>query len=331
MAMMRSDDVTLQINLTAADLRHARQTVPHQIRQLADQVAHVVLNIDEGAAESKDGSGQGRPDEREALERWLSQMRAEHAHLSTQPVDYSPEATRRVADTLYAGQVPPRVDFRGRPIYSYLEPLVSAPTDWVLHLDSDMLLGGGGSNWVADAQESLRRGDGYILASPYPGPPRDDGRVSRQPGVEYVEGPNAISVPNMSSRVFLMHRPTFVRRLAPLPLLRAPWKGRLWTLRQPNPPFEKLELAVTARMNELGLRRLDRLGTPPGMWSLHPPYRSETFYSQLPELIARVEAGDVPLAQRGDFDVNDSMIDWSDARRAMRRARTRAMVLGRRA
>jgi hypothetical protein len=67
------------------------------------------------------------------------------------------------------------------------------------------------------------------------------------------------------------------------------------------------------------------------MWSLHPPYRSETFYTLLPELIARVEAGDVPVAQRGDFDVNDSMIDWSDARRATRRARTRAMVLGRRA
>jgi hypothetical protein len=329
--MMRSDDVTLQINLTAADLRHSREIVPHQIRQLAGQVAAIVLNVDDAAAESKDGTGQGRSEDRESLEHWLAQMRSAHSNLRTRPIDYSAEATRQVADSLYDGQVPPRVDFRSRPIYSFLEPLFSAPTEWVLHLDSDMLLGGGGSNWVAEAQESLRRGHGYVLASPYPGPPRDDGRVSRQPGVEYVQGQIAVEVPNMSWRVFLMHRPTFVERLAPIPLLGAPLKGRLWTLRQPNPPFEKVELAVTARMNELGLRRIDLLGAPPGMWSLHPPYRSETFYCQLPELIMRVEAGDVPLAQRGDFDVNDSMIDWSDARRVMRRARTRAMVLGRRA
>ncbi|WP_281433711.1 hypothetical protein [Methylosinus sp. H3A] len=35
------------------------------------------------------------------------------------------------------------------------------------------------------------------------------------------------------------------------------------------------------------------------MYSLHPPYRSETFYRELPNLIARIVAGDIPDAQRG--------------------------------
>jgi hypothetical protein len=155
--------------------------------------------------------------------------------------------------------------------------------------------------------------------------------VLRQPGVGYLAGSDAILVPNMSSRIFLVHVPTFVDRLAPLPLPGAPLKGRVWTLRQPNPPYQKLELAVTARMNELGLRRIDLLGSPPGMWSLHPPYRSAEFYRRLPELIDRVEADDLPDAQRGDFDLNDSVIDWSGARRAVRRSQLRALVLGRHA
>jgi len=51
------------------------------------------------------------------------------------------------------------------------------------------------------------------------------------------------------------------------------------------------------------------------MWSLHPPYRSEEFYRELPRLVEQIEAGSVPDAQRGDYDINDSMFDWSSARR----------------
>jgi hypothetical protein len=66
------------------------------------------------------------------------------------------------------------------------------------------------------------------------------------------------------------------------------------------------------------------------MWSLHPPYRSPEFYRRLDELVQRVESNDLPLAQQGDFDLNDSVIDWSDARRRIRRERISTMALGRR-
>jgi hypothetical protein len=72
-------------------------------------------------------------------------------------------------------------------------------------------------------------------------------------------------------------------------------------------------------MAEHSLFRVDFLGEPPGMWSIHPPYRSPEFYQALPGLIERIEAGDIPDAQRGDHDVNDSMVDWSSARAAQHR------------
>jgi hypothetical protein len=50
------------------------------------------------------------------------------------------------------------------------------------------------------------------------------------------------------------------------------------------------------------------------MWSLHPEWRSEAFYEALPGLIERVEAGDMPEEQLGDYDVGDSLVDWSSVR-----------------
>ena len=63
------------------------------------------------------------------------------------------------------------------------------------------------------------------------------------------------------------------------------------------------------------------LGAAPGMWSLHPPYRCADFYQKLPELVRRVEAGDLPTAQLGLHDVGDSLVDWSEAHARMARRR----------
>jgi hypothetical protein len=65
-----------------------------------------------------------------------------------------------------------------------------------------------------------------------------------------------------------------------------------------------------------GARFIGFLGSEGGLWSLHPPYRSERFYTELPNLIRRVESDDIPDEQRGDFDINDAMLNWSDVRPA---------------
>ncbi len=67
------------------------------------------------------------------------------------------------------------------------------------------------------------------------------------------------------------------------------------------PPPACIELTCSAPPRACGL--------------LHPPYRSEEFYRALPGLIERIENDDIPEAQRGDYELNDSMFDWSRARR----------------
>lgn len=84
-----------------------------------------------------------------------------------------------------------------------------------------------------------------------------------------------------------------------------------------NPPeVIAAEDTLTKTLQRFDLHRIDMLGSPPGMWSLHPPYRSEEFYRRLPEIIRAVETGVVPEGQRGHYDLNDSIIDWTSARAA---------------
>jgi hypothetical protein len=47
----------------------------------------------------------------------------------------------------------------------------------------------------------------------------------------------------------------------------------------------------------------------------------------LPQLIARVAAGDIPAGQRGDYDINSSMFDWTDAIRQKRGSRRFARAI----
>jgi hypothetical protein len=53
---------------------------------------------------------------------------------------------------------------------------------------------------------------------------------------------------------------------------------------------------------------LNILGDRPGMWFVHPPQRRPGLAEELPQLIARIERGDVPVGQHGDDQVNVSMV-----------------------
>jgi hypothetical protein len=86
-------------------------------------------------------------------------------------------------------------------------------------------------------------------------------------------------------------------------------------------PYLLLEDCITVLLNVHGLRCIGFLGSGSGLWSLHVRHRSQHLYTLLPELIKRVESDDIPEGQRGDFDLNDAMLDWSEFRRTRTRWR----------
>jgi len=161
-----------------------------------------------------------------------------------------------------------------------------------------------------------------LFAAPYPGPPRDDGKLIQPDAAPEADAAHAFRFSNMSTRLFLVSRARWRERLGPLRARRprtlraslAAWLNR-------NPRWDLPENLLSDAMQQRRLVRREFLGASPGMWSLHPPYRCRDFYEKLPELVRRIESGDIPAEQRGDHDVNASLVDWSEAQTRLRHDR----------
>lgn len=316
--------VTLQINLAPTDLRHATEILPHELRQLGDQVSEILLVLDVNpnpmvAAEVWERGCRG-------LHELAESCREHYPHLRLVEADSSPEVAAQVAKTFSGGRPIPDRDWRGAPIYAYFYGLWAARHDYVLHMDSDMMYGGGSQTWVAEALDLLRSRPDVLTCSPLPGPPTADGRLTSQMLPREPLDSLAYRSDQMSTRIFMIDRARFCEKVGAVQVV-APDRQKVWLARFDGyPPYQCAEVILSTALVRSGLIRIDFQGRQPGMWSVHPPYRSELFYDRLPALIARIEAGDVTEAQRGNYDIDDSMIDWSTARkprwrRLMRHAR----------
>ena len=308
--------VTLQISLAPSDWRHAQVLLGHQVRTWRGQVAEILITVDFHRS-----SGRFSENWADGESKILPLANSiEGARVVT--VDYGTASKARVAGEFFDGRPVPTKDFRGGPYYSYFFGLAEAQHDHVLHADSDMFFGGGSKTWMAEAIAHMQDHPEILLAAPLSGPPRADGRLltlaaKREPG----DRP-AYLFDEMSSRLFLMSRTRFRTAIGALHARRPlALKNSVIALLEGNPPQDLPEHQFTGAMRECRLVRREFLGEAPGMWSLHPPYRGADFYNKLPDLVRRIEAGDVPDEQRGCHDLNASLVDWSEGVAALRRNR----------
>lgn len=313
--------VTLQINLAPPDVLHAVHVAPHQLRVWGEQVDEILFTLD--AVRPSAGRFTERWNELlPAMNELLERLEREHRHARIDVVDASPAAVSGVAARFFEGEGIPMKDSRGGPLYAYFYGLHRAKNELVLHVDSDMLFGGGSQTWVQEAVAAIEADESVLLASPLPGPPRADGRLCGQPDAQPEPGLRlAFRFHSMSTRVFLLDRARLTERVGALPL--APpllLRSRVKALVNRNPMVAMPEQILTREMRRHGLARVDFLGDDPGMWSLHPPYRSPEFYRALPGLIARVEAEDLPDEQRGHYDFVDALFDFSEVRAKLSRS-----------
>jgi hypothetical protein len=148
-----------------------------------------------------------------------------------------------------------------------------------------------------------------LICSPFPGPPTADGRLRQQSATIEPLGFPALIFEHVTTRVFFLNRRSLLA-LAPLPR-RKKFHGRRNRLRafvRRTSVYDLPERILSDAMKQHGLKRLNALGSSPGMWALHPEDRSPLLLRQLPELVRRVETGDVPDEQRGYYDVQESML-----------------------
>jgi hypothetical protein len=272
------------------------------------QVAEVLLVVDLHRSSGRFAAGweEGR-DKIMELARSVQGARVE-------TVDYGDAARARVSSEFFGNAAVPEKDFRGGPYYAYFFGLNAASHDFVFHIDSDIFFGGGSQTWIAEATNFYSTHPDVLVMAPLPGPPSPDGHLRQLHSVPEAAPLHSHRFEEMSTRLFLMDRGRFRSVIGALDPTPPPsLRSRIKALVEGNPSADLPEHLFTRKMRERRLVRHDYLGAPPGMWSLHPPYRCADFYEKLPELVSLVEAGNVPDAQRGDHDINGSLVDWSEA------------------
>jgi hypothetical protein len=305
---MKPPPATLQISLAPSDYRHARHLLAHQVRAWRAQVDEILLTVD---FHRSSGRFSARWAEGEKLILPLARS-IEGARVLT--VDYGRDAQARISAEFFGGRPVPAKDFRGGPYYGYFFGLGAARNDLVLHTDSDLFFGGGSPAWLGEAADEMARHPEILLSAPLPGPPAADGTLHSQSASADSGARHAFRFRTMSTRLFLLSRNRFRATVGALRPRRPPaLRNVIKALVERNPPEDLPEHLFTEAMRAGGWVRREFLGSGPGMWSLHPPYRCADFYERLPELVRRVEANDVPEEQRGDHDINASLVDWSEA------------------
>jgi len=323
------EGVTLQINLAPADLRHAGETLAHQLRQWGGQVDEVVFSVESHRSAGRYGDDWER---REGLQELLEGICDRHQEARVSTVDYSDEARDAIGREFFGGKRAPLKSHTGAPFHAYFHGLMAARFDHVFHLDSDMLFGGGSQTWIEEAKALLAEREDVLFCSPLSGPPTPDGeipdrvrdRAERWGGIFHGRETGPIlthAFGDVSTRVFLVDK-TQLAALGPLRLRRPGLGGTLgrksasptnvWKLFRARlrgtPLPASAEDTLSGGMRAAGQIRVDYLGREPGMWSLHPVAHSEDFYRELPRIIEVVEGGNMPAGQLGDYDINDSLL-----------------------
>jgi hypothetical protein len=321
---MARHGIAAQMSTYPMDLRHIEYLLPHQIRALSGMVDRFVITIDTHQSRSGRYRVSNFDQNLARMREVIGEARKSYPQLEVWDVDYSEQMQRQVAQYFFGVDSIPVKAWDGGPFYAYFFGLFIANAQYVLHIDGDIMFGGGSKTWIHDAIACMEERPDVLVTAPFPGPPRADGAIfghgfeGTSPSKEPMECP-AFRHSSVSTRIFMIDLNRLKSRLDVLPLLAPSRLQQLKSKLLGNPPqVREAEALLTQTLQSSRLFRIDLLGRAPGLWSLHPPYRSEAFYQRLPELIHAVETGNVPAGQLGHYDLNDSMIDWTSAREANR-------------
>lgn len=296
--------VCLQINLSPFDRPMAKALLPLQINTFGSSISKIFLTYDRNPRKIR-----GRwAKEGEKFLKELQNFQENDHRIEILDVDYNQKAKTEIYEFFSQGRKIPIYDFRGAPIYPYLYGLFHASAEYVLHLDSDMFLGGSGKQWIEDSIDLFERIPNIFALNPLPGPPHPQKKlIKNNPAIRTDIGERYYSYDTLSTRLFFSRKADWRGFLSKptipsLPrILYALWKG--------YPPFLPLEELISKNMKKRGLIRID-FSRDPYFFTLHPLHRSEQFLQDILKIWEKVQEGPYPQDQLGYYNFTESFWDW---------------------
>ena len=311
----------LQINIHPNDHKHFEPLLRHQINVWGKEIDRVRLTLDLHNSESGRYRSETFSDNLRTMRSIISKVSQDFSFITVDEVDTSSETRNKIAKKFFNRDDIPIKAWDGGPFYSYLFGLWKARGKTIIHMDSDMMFGGLSHTWICEAEEILDTDPNVIFVAPLSGPPHPDGLLighGLRPGIpaEPYKRPASYTFHTVSTRIFVTRPDLIDSRIGHFEWLSPGPSKRFKAFLLGNPPLSReFEVVLSHTMQKRGLIRVDHHGNESGMWSLHPPFRTAQFYSDLPGIIRRVETGDMPDEQLGRYDLHDSICDWSVPRR----------------
>lgn len=303
--------ITLQISLAPSDYKHSIHLLHHQLKVFESQVDEILLTYDTHKSNGRFSVNW----EENNVNMWnfLESFAAKNTKVRLVKIDYSQEKVKEIANFFFNRNKIPAKDWRGGPFYTYFFGIYEAINANVFHIDSDLFFGGLSKTWLAEALELYNDDEKILFVNPLAGPPTENEVLYHQKYSNYKNLSRHYVFNTVSTRLYLVNK----HRLATKPLtnINTFKPGELIRgIFRKNPLFKLPEEFLSEHMQKNNLIRVDFKGQQNGLWSLHPPYRTQKFYEQLPLLIERIEKNDIPNAQKGHYDIVDELFDWSEAR-----------------
>jgi hypothetical protein len=298
---------TLSINICVADYPFIQQTIPHLVRSCRYPFTERMIVIDTAPMQGRyrKNFSLSSLDELEKIAYSL----VDNGYIdSVIKVDYKPAIRKPIVEKHLGSPIWETHDFRNAPIYAYLFAYEAANTDYFLHFDSDMLLYQAQDyNWIKEGIKYLSQYPDILTITPLPGPPNKNLEL-KQRDISYNLDPRGFfTFKVFTARRYLLNCKRFDSFL-PLPLNYSSWKRQLLSYFTRRSAIERWEGMMTNKLVASNYIRADLAS--PKAWTLHALEHSQEFLKILPEIIARVEEGNYPVDQAGEYDLQLGL--WQD-------------------
>jgi hypothetical protein len=262
----------LATNAAATDADRVRHVVPHWLRVFGDRVAELVVVLDRRPPSGRIAELHGDVPPLDQVKRALDDLASLDARIRVvpwPPQDRGVEVARR----WFRSGHPERCQ-AGTPILPFAAAIDAPGCSLVLRCDCDMLFHERG--WLTAAAERLGAGTVDLVEPPRLG-----------------ETPRA---PEISTRSLVLERAAFRRAWLPMPAHRLDLFRRVHRRLHGRPTWIALEQMLERERARRGLRF--ELLDPSLGFSLHVARRQDAARPGFADVVAAIERGEVPDAQR---------------------------------
>jgi hypothetical protein len=306
---MNLPSCALWILVARTDLPFMMQTIPHLVKMSKFPFTERVLAVDTA---SLTGDKIGRPGigTMEQLRDRIDKLLQTGTIDRVVDINYDPVYRQKIYRKHFGSPLQSTHNYKGYPILGTIFTIEEANADYMLHYDSDMLLHQQPDyNWIEAGIAMMENCPEVMSVRPMTGPPRSDGTMY-QFKIYEKDDRGFDKFKFFSSRLYLINKKRF-DNLLPLPIIWRPFRQipnnipnflkNSLNLLTGKGLLDSWEIMVSQQLEKTDYIRANLAS--PKAWTLHPKDRSPEFIEALPEIIARIEAGDYPAEQAGYYDL----------------------------